>query len=218
MDKYVDLFVEYLQKKCGYPESAIIKTIYRYDEKDYGRVEILEDELIIQAFVLLSEDHCRQLDKFPFYRTYSQRNTYGYLVSPACNVAVYDEKNGKWHFYSPSNLRAELTSASLLNYDNAKERFEKRFNYLGNEKIWKTIKMLSMVLLCIIVLYVVAHVLSVNGCLGAFTLPLDATVVSIFVILMCLLLIPQLIPYIRSLNIGNVGIEMKEQNSQKGKK
>ena len=218
MDKYVDLFVEYLQKKCRYPGSAIIKTTYRYDGKEYDRVEILEDELIIQAFLLMSEDHCLQLDKFPFYRTYSQRNTYGYLVTPACNVAVYDEKNDKWHFYSPSNLRVELTGASLLNYDKAKERFEHRFNYLGNEKIWTTIKRLSLVLLCIIVLYVVAHILSVNGYLGAFTIPLDATVVSIFVILVCLLIIPQLIPYIRSLNVGNVGIEIKDPSIHKGKK
>ncbi len=218
MGKYVELFVEYLQKNCGYPGSAIIKTTYRYDEKDYDRVEVMDNELIIQAFVLMSKNHCSDLVKFPFYRTYSQRNTYGYLVQPACNVAVYDESNDIWHIYSANNLRVELSNPSFLNYEKAKERFEKRFNYLGNYELWKRIKRMSIALLCIVVLYAIAHIMSINGLLGGLIIPLDATAISTFIILVCLLLIPPLIPYIRSLNIGNVGIEIKGPNSHKEKK
>lgn len=212
MSKYVDLFVEYLQKKCGYPESAIIKTTYRYDGKEYDKVEVMDNELIIQAFVLMSKNHCSDLVKFPFYRTYSQRNTYGYLVLPACNVTVYDESNDIWHVYSANNLRVELSNPSFLNYEKAKERFEKRFNYLGNYELWKRIKMMSIGLLCVVILYVTAHILSINGLLGDFNIPLDATSVSIFIIMVCLLLIPPLIPYIRSLTVGHVGIELRDQN------
>ena len=210
MDKYVDLFANYLQEKCKYPESAIIKTTYRYDGKEYDRVEVLDNELIIQAFVLMSEKHCSDLVKFPFYRTYSQRNTYGYLVLPACNVAVYDESNDIWHIYSANNLRVELSNPSFLNYEKAKERFEKRFNYLGNYELWKIIKRLSIALLCIVVLYAIAHIMSINGLLGGLIIPLDATAISFFVILVCLLLLPPLIPYIRSLTVGSVGLELRD--------
>ncbi len=212
MSKYVDLFVEYLQKKCGYPESAIIKTTYRYDGKDYDRVEVMDGELIIQAFVLMSKQRCENLDKFPYHRTYSQRNVYGFLVNPACNIAVYDEEHNKWHIHGTNNLRHELTSPTLLDYNKAKERFAKRFSYLGNDELRKTIKRLSIGLLCVVILYATAHILSINGLLGDFNIPLDATAVSIFIIMMCLLLIPPLIPYIRSLTVGHVGIELRDQN------
>ena len=76
MSKYVDLFVEYLcGEDCKYPRQYVIKDTYRYGGKDYDKVEVLNGEAIIQAFVLMSKEHCESLDKFPFYRTYFQRRT-----------------------------------------------------------------------------------------------------------------------------------------------
>lgn len=212
MGKYADKFAEYLRETCRYPESSIGKNTYRYGGKDYDRVEVMDGELIIQAFVLMSGQECENLDKFPFHRTYYQRNVYGFLVNPACNVAVYDEEHDKWHIHGTNNLRHELTSPTLLDYDKAKGRFAKRFSYLGNDELRKTVRRLSIGLLCVVILYVTAHILSINGLLGDFSIPLDATTVSIFIVLMCLLLIPPLIPYIRSLTVGQVGIELRDQN------
>ena len=217
MGKYADLFVDYLQKDCGYPENVVIKNVYRYDGKDYDRVEVLWGDLIIQAFVLMSKDHCLQLDKFPFYRTYSQQNEYGYLVQPACNVVVYEGNDTKyiWHIHNASNLRAEVTHPGFLNYEKAVNRYRRRFEYLGNKKLYDRIKMLSIILLAVFVLYVVAHILSVNGIMGNVSIPLDASIISTFIIVICLLLIPPLMPYIRSLGIGSVGIEIKDSKDKK---
>ena len=212
MGKYADKFAEYLRETCRYPESAIGKNTYRCGGKDYDRVEVMDGELIIQAFVLMSGQHCENLDKFPFHRTYYQRTVYGFIVNPACNVAVYDEEHNKWHIHGTNNLRQELTSPTLLDYNKAKERFAKRFSYLGNDELRKTIKRLSIGLLCVVILYAIAHIMSINGFLGGLIIPLDATAISIFIILVCLLLIPPLIPYIRSLTVGHVGIELRDQN------
>ena len=105
-----------------------------------------------------------------------------------------------------------MTSPTLLDYNKAKERFAKRFSYLGNDELRKTIKRLSIGLLCVVILYAIAHIMSINGFLGGLIIPLDATAISIFIILVCLLLIPPLIPYIRSLTVGHVGIELRDQN------
>ena len=191
---------------------------YTYGGKEYERVEVFNGDVIIQAFVLMSEDQLKAQDKFPFYRTYTQKNMYGYLVPPACNVGVFRKKDEHWHIFSANDLRKELKRPVFLNYNEATKRFEERFNYLGNYELGRAIKGLSIGLLCVIILYLIAHILSVNGLLGFFVLPLDSTVVSIFVMLMCLLLIPPVIPYIRSLNIGNVGIELKDLNRTKSKK
>ena len=154
------------------------------------------------------------LTKFPFYRTYSQRSQYGYLVPPACNVAVYGSDD-MWHIHNAANLRVELKSPGFLNYDKAADRFEKRYKYLGNKCLYKAVQWISIVLLFVILLYFVAHILSTNGQLGEVIIPLDAAVISLFVIIVCLLLLPVLLPYIRSLSVGVVGFDFKEEDGRR---
>ena len=100
-------FVDFLHNKCKYPLESIRINTYKYDEKEYGRVEVLSNGYIIQAFVLMSVEHCRSMDKFPFYRTYSQWNNNGYLTPPSCNVAVFRPELEKWEIHSSSDLRLE---------------------------------------------------------------------------------------------------------------
>lgn len=209
--KYVDLFVEYLQKDCGYLDRNIRKNTYKYDGKEYGRVEVLSDGYVIQAFVLMSAEHCRNLDKrFPFYRTYSQWNDYGFLTPPACNVAVYRPELDKWEIHNSSDLKLELTSPTFLNYDAAVERFNRRLAFVGNKKLKRVVSRLSFSYLAIVAIYVTAHILSANGLLCDFDLPLNSAVISVFVISMILLLLPPLIPYIKSITIKGISLDLNQ--------
>lgn len=209
--KYVDLFVEYLQKDCGYRDSNIRTNTYKYEGKEYGRVEVLSDGYVIQAFVLMSAEHCRKLDKrFPFYRTYSQWNDYGFLTPPACNVAVFRPELEEWEIHSSSDLRLELTSPTFLNYDAAVERFNRRLAYVGNKKLKSVVSRLSFSFLAIVAIYVTAHIVSANGLLCDFDLPLNSAVISVFVISMILLLLPPLIPYIKSITIKGISLDLNQ--------
>lgn len=195
--KYVELFVEYLHNGCGYPKCAIRSNTYKYDGKEYGRIEVLFGGYIIQAFVLMSEEHCQSLDKFPFYRTYSQWGDNGKLTPPACNVAVYVSGTKEWAIHSSSNLRYEITASDFLDYSAAVSRFQKRLHFIGNEKLMKIVSRLSILSISVVLLYVTAHILSFNECLWGVIVPLNAEVVSIIVLLVTLVLLPPLIPYIK---------------------
>lgn len=207
--KFSTLFTEYLVNTCKYPSESIRANIYKYDCNVYERVEIINDGAIIQAFVLMSPTHVEQIDKFPFYRTYYQRNEYGTIVTPACNVAVYNEKSGTWDIHSPKDLKHELTSPDLLNYDKAVNRFRKRFNQIGNEKLASILKRLSISAAIIIGLYFIAYVLSENELLFRFVIPMNSYVVSIITILLILVIVPSLIPYIKSIGYKDYGVELK---------
>ena len=203
-------FAGYLHEKCKYPFESIRVNTYKYDGKEYGRVEVLSDGYIIQAFVLMSEEHCRSLDKFPFYRTYYQANDYGFITPPACNVAVYSQGADKWSFFSSSNLRHEITSSSFLNYDEALRRFRERLGYIGNKQLAKRIGWISTVFLVFVTLYFVAHIMSTNELLWGIKIPLDVNVISIFVVMIILLLLPPIIPYIRSISIKGIGVDLNQ--------
>lgn len=207
--QFTTLFTEYLINKCKYPSESIRTNLYKYDCKEYERVEIINDGAIIQAFVLMSPTHVEQIDKFPFYRTYYQRNEYGTIVTPACNVAVYNEKSGTWDIHSPKDLKHELTSPDLLNYDKAVNRFRKRFNQIGNEKLASILKRLSISAAIIIGLYFIAYFLYLNELLFGIIIPMNSYVISITIILLILVFVPPLIPYIKSIGYKDYGVEFK---------
>lgn len=209
MSDYVDLFVKHLLEECKYPAEDIIRNIYRYDGKSYGRVEVLDGGFIIQAFVLMDKGTFPTSGSFPFHRTYTQRNIYGYLMPPACNVASCDE-NGKWRIYSASNLRSEITRTGFLSYKEAVKRFEKRLEYFGHAELAKKIKCRAICSVIAILLYAAAHILSINGMFGETVIPLNSTILTAFVVIIVLLLLPPLIPYLRNVAIGNVGLNLTE--------
>lgn len=202
---YVDNFIQFLVENHNYNKSTIVKSTYRYDGRKYGRVEVMHNGMCIQAFVLMSEKHLRSLETFPFYRTYYQHSEYGYIITPACNVAVNHQSRG-WVIHSANNLRAEINSPDFLNYDKAIERFGNRFSYLGNAKLSKIIKRLSIGLMTVVVIYFIAHVLSLNGFLGGIEVPLNEVVCTFFITIGLLLLLPPVIPYIKSITIKSFDI------------
>lgn len=208
-NNYREMFAEYLIGKCKYPAEAVRTNIYKYDGNEYGRVEVAMDGYVVQAFVLMREELCRKLDKFPFYRTYYQRNDFGYTTPPECYVVVNKGGADKWAIHSSADLRHERTALSLLNYDEAVKRFQKRIRFIGNEHLAKIIKRISVAFLIVVALYFVAHILSRNGLLFGIDIPLDITIISVFVVMMVLLLLPPLVPYIQSITLGVKGIGLE---------
>lgn len=210
--KYRDSFAEFLVKTCKYPSKQVHANTYKYDGKEYGRVEVFSDGRIIQAFVLMSETHCREMEKhkFPFYRTYAQWNDSGYLTPPACNVAVHNDKTNEWEIHSASDLKYEITATKFLNYKEAVERFNIRWDFSGNRKFQRRVKCLSLIYLTIVALYIAAHILSVNGLLAKVDIPLNAAVVSMLVVMMLLLIIPPLIPYLKCITVNGLGLELNQ--------
>ena len=202
---YRELFVKYLIDTCHYPEETFRKNIYKYDGKEYGRVEVLFNGYVIQAFVLMSDEHCKGLEKFPFYRTYGQWNESGNLTPPACNVAVC-LADGVWAIHSSSNLRHEITNPDFLDYDKAVDRFRIRLGFVGNEKQEKIIRRLSLVAISLVAIYVAAYILSINGSLCDVIIPLDSVMASILILVVVLILLPPLIPFLK---IKYKGISME---------
>ena len=208
--KYVDLFVEFLKKDCGYRKSTIRTNTYKYDGTEYGRVEVFSDGYVIQAFVLMSPEHCRSLDKFPFYRTYSQWNDSGKRIAPACNVAVYIPEKDEWEIHGSSDLKHEIESSDFLNYDKATERFQKRLHFIGNEKLTKKVRLVSMTSIIIVALYICAHVLSINGLFSDVIIPLNSEILSILILVVILILLPPLIPYLK-IKWNEASLEVNEE-------
>lgn len=206
---YQDLFVGYLQR-CGYPKESIRTNTYKYACKEYGRVEIVSDGYVIQAFVLMSEENCRSLDKFPFYRTYSQWNDKGKLTPPACNVAVNVSGKDAWEIHSASDLRHEITDPDFLNYGKAIERFQYRLHFIGNERLTKIVRIMSVISLLCVILYVSAHILSINGAIGVVTIPMNADILSILILIVLLILLPPLIPYLK-LKWDGLSLEINQE-------
>ncbi len=194
---YKDTFLSYLHITRKYPSKNLRADTYKYNHQEYFRVEVLAGEYVIQAFVLMSESHCRDLDKFPFYRTYSQKNDYGYQTPPACYIAVFNHDSNEWEIHNSSDLRQEMISPALLDYKAASERFKNRLLYFGNKRLMKRVTVMSTVALVAIVLYFTAYILSINGWLSSAIIPFDVTVLSILVILAILLILPPIIPYIK---------------------
>ena len=208
---YSDLFVKYLNETCDYPRSALRTNTYKYDGKEYDRVEVTHDGYVVQAFVLMSEDHCSRLPKFPFYRTYSQWNYSGNNTPPACNVAVFNKEEKTWEIHSSSDLRHERTDKDFLNYDAAVKRFKDRFFFCGNKKLMKRVRLLSIVGIIIVILYVVAYSLSINGALRGVQIPMNSVMSKLLILIVVLLLLPPLIPYLK-IKYNGLSVEVNQDN------
>lgn len=207
---YTEKFVRFLHKDCKYNKEAIQTNTYKYDGRDYSMVEILSDGYIIQAFVLMDRDHCRKLDKFPFYRAYSQWNDYGRLTPPACNVAVFNVDNENWEIHSSSDLRHEIADPDFLNYDKAVERFYKRLHFFGSKKLMEKVSILSYIALGVVLLYVAVYLLSINGYLFGFTIPMDSVFTGILILVVILILLPPLIPYLK-IKYGSISMDVNPE-------
>ena len=194
---YKDMFLAFLRTNCKYPTRSLRTDTYKYDSHEYYRVEVLSGDYVIQAFVLMSDDQCQNLDKFPFYRAYNQRNDYGFLIPPACYIAVNTSRPDDWSIHNSSDLRHEITSSTLMNYRAAVERYMNRLKFHGNKRIVKDVSFSSLCALAIIVLYYAAHILSINGVLRNTNIPFDGSVLSILTLIAILLILPPLIPYIK---------------------
>ena len=184
---------------------------YRYHDEEYTRVEVLNKrKYVIQAFVIMSEEQQERKDSYKFYRSYRQKNPFGVDVNPACAIAVPDPDNEEWSFYSAADM-TEYVRDTFVNYKLACKRFDKRFG----RKMLTGIRIALYSLLGLAVLYTVLYGLSINGKLGDVIVPIDGAVVSWFVVLSALVILPIIFPYIKGLKLPGFGFELREQEKKK---
>ena len=203
----------------GYDSDCIRSKPYRYGDNTFERIEIINNCRIIQAFVVMDEDRYGKTPKFPFYRIYNQSNKYEETVNPACFISVHNKKDGegKWTIWDTKNTRLPRDSSAILDYDQAVERFNKRWDSIGNMELYKTIKNFAYICCGAIILYFVAHVLSINDFLFGVVIPWDMTVAYVLASVAFLLILPPIMPYIKSLTFKfkdtSVEIHQKKYNS-----
>ena len=203
-----NLFKNYLIDTKKYPVGVISYNTYAYGDDMYPRVEVKDNNgILIQSFVIMTEGQHSGTPKFPFYRSYNQKNKYGNVVNPACFIAVNkDAEQDNWIIYDASDTRLMRNIPTLLDYDQALTRFCKRWESPGNEVLYKTLRMLSYICLSIMVMYLVAYIISINDRLFGIIVPLDANVLSLMAGVI-LLILPPIMPYIKSLTFKDTRVD-----------
>ena len=106
---------------------------------------------------------------------------------------------------------------TLLDYDQALTRFYKRWESPGNEVLYKTLRMLSYICLSMMVMYLVAYIISINDRLFGIIVPLDANILSLMAGVVILLLLPPIMPYIKSLTFKDTRVDF-DKTPTKGRK
>lgn len=203
--------INYLVEK-NYPITALKIGKYRYQNEIYTRIEALDKKrkYVIQAFVLMTKKQQESMNKYPFYRSYTQKNPFGVDINPSCAIAVQDEESKKWSFYSASDM-TEYTEKYYLDYKLALNRFEQRFGL-------RLIRLISIVIyLCLTVslCYFILYILSSNDLLGSIRIPFNGSIVGLFVTLAALALLPVLFPYIKGFRLPGFGVDLKTEKKAK---
>lgn len=214
-------FIQFLKGKKNYPIESLSIGKYTYGDQGYPRVEVRNDnkDIIIQSFVIMTKEQHKNNPKFPFYRTYNQKNKYDNVVNPACFIAVdkSNDENDDWEIWNAKDTKIPLYSPTLLDYQEALKRFYKRWERPGNEELYKTLRILTYVLLGALLAYLTAHLLSINDKLFGIAIPLDSTTLTILAGIAVLLILPPIMPYIKSLSFKDTKVEFDSQ-PQKNRK
>ncbi len=215
-NEIANLFKKYLIDTKKYPVEVVSYNTYTYGDDMYPRVEVKDNNgILIQSFVIMTEVQHSGTPKFPFYRSYNQKNKYGNVVNPACFIAVNkDAGQVNWIIYDASDTRLLRNIPTLLDYDQALTRFYKRWESPGNEALYKTLRILSYICMSMMVVYLAAYILSINDRLFGIIVPLDANVLSLMAGVVILLLLPPIMPYIKSLTYKDARIDFGKASTK----
>lgn len=156
-----------------------------------------EDGKTIQAFALMSDAaRCRHR-LYPFYRTHPWKNN-GSLY-PSCSIACKDD-NGEWKVYNAHNTTMKRDS-DYLDYDNALSRFKKRMDAAPARELNTRAKITCWILAAIFSLYLIARI-----AFPCRALPLDRDIVTMSLLITVLILLPTLLPLIKSISFFGIDL------------
>lgn len=197
---YTHLFRKYLVS-MGYDESILEDVHIQSRQLDFNGVAVKDknekDGKTIQAFALMSDKVRCSHHVYPFYRTMRWKNNG--TIMPSCSVASMD-KEGNWTIYDARNTYKQR-SEDYIDYHNALSRFRKRIDAAPARALYKRVYITSWLLALLLLLYLSARV--VWPCLG---IPLDGEMVTMFILISVLSLLPTLLPLIKSISFFGIDL------------
>ena len=191
-------FCEYLAKTGKYHKNQLIPFTVKSRGITCDGIKVLdkpgEDGRVIQAFALMPDTMRRLHHVYPFYRTTSWGENNGSLY-PSCSIATRDDK-GNWKTFDARETSFLREESSYIDFEKAKLRYEKRLNAAPVTELRKKTRTASWVSAGILVMYFIVDLI-----FPSLNLPLGSDVVTLFILVVVLVLLPILIPFIRGISI-----------------
>lgn len=200
------LFIDYLVDQ-GYDRKVLKSEKIKTRGLDVDGVIVFEkegnDARVIQAFALMNDAERTTHRLFPFYRTmdWGRNNE---TVNPACSIATQNN-DGSWTIYDAHNSKMRRDE-DYLNYGLAQKRFRNRIDVKPVQEIGKALKYSCWGLALIVAAYFVLSLI-----FPALSFPVDMSVVSLFVLVAVLVVIPMIIPLTKGLSL--LGIDFFFKNN-----
>ena len=202
MNNYVELFMDYLVQTGNYPKNQLkvfqVKSrwencdgIMVYDKPKNGRV--------IQAFALMPDNLRTKHHVYPFYRTHKWGENNGSLF-PSCSIATMDDE-GNWHVYDARETSSARDESSYISFENAKLRFEKRLNATPAMELRRKTRSIAWTSAAILIAYFISGL-----AFPSLGLPLSAPVISLFIFIVVLIILPVFIPFITSIKMFGIDV------------
>lgn len=207
--KFINDFKEVLEER-GY--SGHYQSDNRYKSINGHRfwcVEVKnEKNFVVQVFVLMRNSYRTRNKRYPIWESYHQtviKNCPD--VNPAVFIVTQDE-GGKWHVYSAGDTSDQKDFNSIVNYNEACDRFDNRV--AASKKIGKMIvrlKWISWSFATLLLLYLIAYV--TTNMSGGLVFPLTSQMVLLIGLIIILLLLPIVFPYIKSVSLNGIDLFLK---------
>ena len=205
MSRYTESFKRYLVESWYY-DTRLLKTI---GIKNRGitcpGVIVLDkegkDASVVQAFAIMSDETRTQHRLYPFYRTQNWGKNNG-TVYPSCSIATCDS-DGKWTIYDAHDA-TKKRDEDYLTHSLAVERFNRRIDVKAIQDIGKGLRLTCWIMAGLICAYYFIGLISPH-----IELPLDGSVVSLFILVAVLILLPLLIPYLEGISFFGIDLFLK---------
>lgn len=197
MSSIIDSFKDFLVNK-GYPKENLVHFTVNSRGCSFDGIKVFDKNnangRVIQAFALMSETMRKMHHVYPFYRTTKWGENNGTLF-PSCSVATRNEDN-TWSVFDAHETKMLRDASSYIDFEKAILRFDKRLNAEPAVELRKKTRLFSWSSAGIILSYFVLSV----AC-PLLQLPFGYDVVCLFLLVVALVLLPILIPFIRSIRI-----------------
>lgn len=194
---YIEDFCTYLVNVGKYPKNQLVHFTIKSRGITCDGIKVIDkpkNGRVIQAFALMSDIVRNMHHVYPFYRTTKWGENNGSLY-PSCSIATLDGR-GDWKIYDANETKYQRDENSYIDFEKAKLRYEKRINAAPVIELRKKTRAAS---------WSMAGILALYFCLGraipSINLPLGGDIVSLFVLIVVLVLLPILIPFIKGVSI-----------------
>ena len=201
MNNYVKDFCTFLTEK-GYKEECLEEIPVQSRQLDFAGVAVKDksgkDGKVVQAFALMSNKARTLHHVYPFYRTHKWGKNNGDTF-PSCSIACQDEK-GEWKIYDARESARERTP-EYLDFDGAVARFNKRIGAEPARELNKMVKTVCWSLATLFAIYLILRIV-----FPSIALPLDSDIILLFILISALILLPLLLPLVKSLSFYGIDV------------